>query len=85
MALRSAPEVVGRPYVMTPGSPDAMVKMVREAFEKAIKDPELIADAMKLNMPVKFGSGEFVTERIKQALTQTPETIALLKQAAAAQ
>ena len=31
------------------------------------------------------GSGDFVTERIKQALTQTPDTIALLKQAAAAQ
>ena len=52
---------------------------------RPIKDPEFIAEAMKLNMPVKFGSGEFVTERIKQALTQTPETVALLKQAAAAQ
>jgi len=59
--------------------------VLRDAHEKAIKDPELIAEAMKLNMPVKFGSGEFVTERIKQALTQTPETVALLKQAASAQ
>lgn len=85
LALLEALSDLGRLTAGPPGIPPDVLKVLRDAHEKAIKDPELIADAMKLNMPVKFGSGEFVTERIKQALTQTPETIALLKQAAAAQ
>jgi tripartite-type tricarboxylate transporter receptor subunit TctC len=75
---------LGRLTAGPPNIPPDVLKVLRDAHEKAIKDPELIAEAAKLNMPVKFGSGEFVTERIKQALTQTPETVALLKQAASA-
>ena len=85
LALLEALSDLGRLTAGPPGIPPDVLKVLRDAHEKAIKDPELIADAMKLNMPIKFGSGEFVTERIKQALTQTPETVALLKQAAAAQ
>ena len=85
LALLEALSDLGRLTAGPPGIPPDVLKVLRDAHEKAIKDPELIAEAMKLNMPVKFGSGEFVTERIKQALTQTPESVALLKQAAAAQ
>ncbi len=75
MALRSAPEVVGRPYVMTPGSPDAMVKMVREAFEKAIKDPELIAEAKKSKMELEYISGEETLKITKEVLTQPKDVV----------
>ena len=75
---------LGRLTAGPPGIPADVLKVLRDAHEKAVKDPEFLAEAMKLNMPVKFGSGEFVTERIKEALTQTPETVALLKQAASA-
>ena len=85
LELLEALSDLGRLTAGPPGIPPDVLKVLRDAHEKAIKDPGLIADAMKLNMPVKFGSGEFVTERIKQALTQTPETVALLKQAATAQ
>lgn len=73
---------LGRLTAGPPGIPADVLNVLRDAHEKAIKDPELIAEAMKLNIPVKFGSGDFVTQRIKEALTQTPETVALLKQAA---
>jgi len=75
MALRSAPEVVGRPYVMTPGSPDAMVKMVREAFEKAIKDPELIAEAKKSKMELEYISGAETLKITQEVLTQPKEVV----------
>jgi hypothetical protein len=76
---------LGRLTAGPPGIPADVLKVLRDAHEKAVKDPELVAEAMKVNAPVNFGSGEFVTQRIREALTQTPETIALLKQAASAQ
>ena len=44
MALRSAPELVARPYVMPPKTPADIVKVMREAFAKTIEDPELVAE-----------------------------------------
>jgi tripartite-type tricarboxylate transporter receptor subunit TctC len=85
LALLEALSDLGRLTAGPPGIPADVLKVLRDAHEKAVTDPELIAEATKLNMPVKFGSGEFVTQRIKEALTQTPETVALLKQAASAQ
>jgi tripartite-type tricarboxylate transporter receptor subunit TctC len=85
LALLEALSDLGRLTAGPPGIPADILQVLRDAHEKAIKDPELIAEAMKLNIPVKFGSGDFVTQRIREALTQTPETVALLKQAASAQ
>jgi tripartite-type tricarboxylate transporter receptor subunit TctC len=82
LALLEALSDLGRLTAGPPGIPADVLKVLRDAHEKAVKDPELIAEAMKVNIPVKFGSGEFVTQRIKEALTQTPQTVALLKQAA---
>src|SRR5262245_18363515 len=82
LALLEALSDLGRLTAGPPGIPADVLQVLRDAHEKAIKDPELIAEAMKVNIPVKFGSGDFVTQRIKEALTQTPETVALLKQAA---
>jgi tripartite-type tricarboxylate transporter receptor subunit TctC len=82
LALLEALSDLGRLTAGPPGIPADVLKVLRDAHEKAVKDPELIAEAMKVNIPVKFGSGDFVTQRIKEALTQTPETVALLKQAA---
>ena len=82
LALLEALSDLGRLTAGPPGIPADVLKVLRDAHEKAVKDPELIAEATKVNIPVKFGSGEFVTQRIKEALTQTPETVALLKQAA---
>src|SRR5918999_825927 len=47
MALRSAPEVIGRPYVMPPGTPEEMAKIMRDAFAKVMSDIELVAEAKK--------------------------------------
>jgi tripartite-type tricarboxylate transporter receptor subunit TctC len=85
LSLLEALSDLGRLTAGPPGIPADVLQVLRDAHEKAVKDPGLIAEAKKLSMPVKFGSGEFVTQRIKEALTQTPETIALLKQAARGQ
>jgi tripartite-type tricarboxylate transporter receptor subunit TctC len=75
MALRSAPEVVGRPYVMTPGTPDAMLKVMREAFAKALKDPELIAEAKKSNMDLEYMPADEVLKVLKEVLAQPKDVV----------
>jgi tripartite-type tricarboxylate transporter receptor subunit TctC len=85
LSLLQALSDLGRLTVGPPGIPAKELATLREAHNKAINDPGLLAEAKTLNIPIVPGTGEEVAERIKLALTQTPETVALLKQAASAQ
>jgi tripartite-type tricarboxylate transporter receptor subunit TctC len=75
MALRSAPEVIGRPYVMPPGTPDALVKTLRAAFAKAIADPKLNAEAQKAKTDLNFVSGDEALKVINEVLTQPKDIV----------
>jgi len=75
MALRSTPEVIGRPYVMTPGTPEELVKTIREAFEKVVKDPELVAEAKKAKMDLEYIPGDEALKIIKEVLAQPKEIV----------
>jgi len=75
MALRSAPEVVGRPYVMTPGTPDDILRTMREAFAKAIKDPQLVAESKKAKMDLEFVPGEESLKIVKEVLSQPKDIV----------
>ena len=75
MALRSAPEVVGRPFVMTPGTPEPLLKLMREAFAKAIKDPELVAESKKAKMDLEFMPGDEALKIIKEVLSQPKDVV----------
>ena len=54
---------------------------LRDAYKKALEDKELQAKAEKLERPVEPAYGDQVLNSIKAALNQTPDTIAMLKQA----
>ena len=75
MALRSAPEVVGRPYVMPPGTPDNLVRMMRQAFASAIKDGDLVAEAKKAKMELEYISGEETLKILTEVLSQPKEVV----------
>jgi tripartite-type tricarboxylate transporter receptor subunit TctC len=75
MALRSAPEVIGRPYVMPPGTPDDIVKAMRAAFDQAIKDPQLKAEAKKGKMDLEFMPGDEALKVIKEVLSQPKDVV----------
>jgi tripartite-type tricarboxylate transporter receptor subunit TctC len=75
MALRSVPEVIGRPYVMPPGTPPEIVNIMRTAFRNAIKDPELIAEAQKARLDLEFISGDEAIKIIKDMLGQPKEVV----------
>jgi tripartite-type tricarboxylate transporter receptor subunit TctC len=64
-----------------PGGMDPKVlQALREAYMSATADPEFLAEADKLKLPISPASGEAVTELVKTALAQSPEIVALLKE-----
>jgi len=75
MALRSAPEVVGRPYVMHPETPAEQVKTMRQAFAAAIKDPELVAEGKKAKMELEFVDGDEAVKVMKDVLSQPKDIV----------
>ena len=75
MALRSAPEQVARPYVLPPKTPDAVVRAMRDAFAKAIKDPELLAEAKKAQMDLQFTSGDEAVKILSEVLQQPKDIV----------
>ena len=70
---------LGRPIFTSPGTPPDRVKMLREAFQKMIKDPVFPEDAKKKNFELDPTSGEELEVIVKDVMTQPPETIARLK------
>ena len=65
----------GRPFLVTPGTPPERIKILREAFAKALKDPALLAEAKKARMDVEYTSGEELESLIKEVLDQPPEVV----------
>jgi tripartite-type tricarboxylate transporter receptor subunit TctC len=64
-----------------PGIPQDRLDALRAAYRKAMEDPDLQAKAAKLERPIEPAYGDDVLTMIKVALKQTPETVALLKEA----
>ncbi len=73
MAMRSVPDSMGRPYVAPPGTPEATMKVLRDAFAKVAKDPGAQEDARKNMMTVEYVSDTDVQKLLKYLLNQPPE------------
>ncbi|MGE5216031.1 MAG: Bug family tripartite tricarboxylate transporter substrate binding protein [Chloroflexota bacterium] len=73
MAVRSGPEQMYRPYVATPGTPDSVMKILRDAFAQATSDKALLADAKKSSMTVEFTPADGVLKIVRNVLSQPPE------------
>jgi tripartite-type tricarboxylate transporter receptor subunit TctC len=80
MALRSAPEVIGRPYVTTPGTPPEVVRILREAFRNATKDPQLLAEAKKAKMDFEYIGGDETLKIVNEVLAQPKDIVEAFSQ-----
>lgn len=67
------------PIVSTPGVPPDRVKILRDAYAKTLKEPELLEEAKKRGWEVKPVSGEELEALAKDVITQPPEVIEWLK------
>jgi tripartite-type tricarboxylate transporter receptor subunit TctC len=75
MALRSAPEVIARPYVLPPGTSAEILKVYRDAFARTIKDPALVAEATKAQFDLDYTSGDEAVRILKEVLTQPKDIV----------
>src|SRR5215475_3783295 len=80
-ALWAAPLKMGRPFFAPPGMPAERIDLLRRAFDATMADPELRADAGRMNLAVEPSSGEQVAALLRQIYT-TPK--AVVESAAAA-
>jgi tripartite-type tricarboxylate transporter receptor subunit TctC len=64
-----------------PDIPEDRVAALRDAYRKALEDPELRAKAEKLTVPIDPAYGDDVLNLIKEALNQPPDVVAVLKNA----
>jgi len=62
-----------------PGIPQDRLDALRDAYRKAMEDPELQAKAEKLERSVEPAYGDEVAGMVKAALNQPPEIVELLK------
>jgi tripartite-type tricarboxylate transporter receptor subunit TctC len=66
---------LSRPYVAPPGLPPDRLALLRQAFEAALKDPALIADANSKGFVAEFVSAEFVEGIVRKAFAANPALI----------
>jgi len=76
MALRSAPELVARPYVMPPKTPAEIVKAMREAFARTIDDPELVAEGKKSKIDLEYMPGDQAQKILADVMNQPKDLVA---------
>ena len=69
----------GRPIVAPPGVAPDRVRILREAFLKVMKDPELLAEAKRKNFDITPTSGEELEALAKQVMLQPPEVVERVK------
>jgi len=69
----------GRPYVMPPNTPPQQVKLIRDAFDKVLKDEESIAEATKKKLEIDPSTSEDLTKLAKEVTSQSPDVIAKMK------
>lgn len=84
IALIESQTELGRFTAGPPNIPADHLEVLRRAYRMALENPELQAQAVKADRPVEPLYGEEVAVRIRAALNQTPEMIALVKEITAA-
>jgi len=70
---------LGRPIIGPPGVPGDRIKILRQAFLKALADPELLAQAEKQNVEIEPTSGEELEALAKEVMAQPPDVIERMK------
>jgi tripartite-type tricarboxylate transporter receptor subunit TctC len=73
----------GRPFFMPPNVPAERVTAIRRAFDMAMKDPELLAEADKLKIEIDPLTGEQVAALIVEIYKTPPETVERVREAMA--
>ena len=58
----------GRPYLFPPGVPEDRVDFMRKAIERAVKNPELLAEAGKMKLDMVYRPPEHLEQVVQESL-----------------
>jgi tripartite-type tricarboxylate transporter receptor subunit TctC len=78
MIIRGTPLAIGKPFAVRPGVPADRVAMLRDAFAKAVRDPQFLADAAKAQIDIDPLSADQVTKDFAAMMDQPPEALAAM-------
>ncbi|HEY2987005.1 MAG TPA: tripartite tricarboxylate transporter substrate-binding protein [Candidatus Binatia bacterium] len=70
---------LGRPMLGTPGIPPDRIKILRDAFDKTMKDPEFLAEVKKRKYELDPTRGEELERIVKESMSQPQEIIQRMK------
>ena len=62
-----------------PGNPPERIKMMRDAYAKAMRDPGLIDEARKGQMDMEYTSGEELQALMKELMNQPRDVVERVK------
>jgi tripartite-type tricarboxylate transporter receptor subunit TctC len=74
-----SPGASGRPMIAPPALPAERVKLLRDAYQKTLGDPDFLDAAKKREWEVERISGEELEAIARKAVSQPPETVERLK------
>ena len=72
--LMLASAQVGRPFIASQAVPAERIRILRDAFNATVKDPQFIAEAEKLRLPISPETGEEAL-KIVEEIYATPDDI----------
>ncbi|MEX0806046.1 MAG: tripartite tricarboxylate transporter substrate-binding protein [Candidatus Binatia bacterium] len=67
--------VFGRPLVTPPGTPADRLKILRDAFDKSVNDPAIVADAKKRRLELDPATGQSLESLAKEVMATSPEVV----------
>ncbi|TMA87074.1 MAG: hypothetical protein E6J74_30720 [Deltaproteobacteria bacterium] len=70
---------LGRPMIATPGMPADRIKILRDAYSKAFKEPEVVEEAKKTKLDLEVLGGAEVEAQIREVMNQPKEVVERVK------
>jgi tripartite-type tricarboxylate transporter receptor subunit TctC len=70
-----APAQLGRPFIASQAVPADRIRILRDAFNATMKDPEFVAEATKLRLPISPKTGAEAV-KIVEEIYATPDDVA---------
>ncbi|MGH6769869.1 MAG: Bug family tripartite tricarboxylate transporter substrate binding protein [Xanthobacteraceae bacterium] len=77
--------LLGRPLLMPPDVPAERVATLRRAFERAMKDPELLKEAKAMKFEITFQDGKKIASLVESIAATPPDVVKRAQQASQAE
>ena len=75
LRLLSSTSALSRPLVAPPGLPPERIALLRDAFDRTMKDPDFLADAQHAHMDIKPASGKTIQTLVDAVVSSTPQDV----------